>query len=59
MTQTIKVTEKAVYGRILVYPTCETAKKFAKLLNVKTFTDTNLYGIQDLGYIVDREKVPA
>jgi hypothetical protein len=59
MKQVIKVTEKAVYGRILVYPSCETAKKFAALLNVKTFSHSNLCGIEALGYNIETTKVPA
>lgn len=59
MIQTIKITEKAVYGRILVYPSCDTAKKFAALLNVKTFSHSNLCGIEALGYTIQTEKVPA
>ena len=48
----VKVIEKNVYGKILLYPFNETAAKFAKLLKVKTFTDAQLHAIDDLGYNV-------
>jgi hypothetical protein len=48
----IKIIEKNVYGKILLYPFNETAHKFAKLLNVKTFTTGQLHAIDDLGYNV-------
>lgn len=55
----IKVGEKSVYGNILVYPLCETAKKFAALLNVKSFNHAQLCGIEGLGYLISCEKLPA
>lgn len=59
MTQTIKVTEKAVYGRVLVYPSCETANKFAALLVVKTFSAYQLSQIRGLGYEIECQRLPA
>jgi hypothetical protein len=58
MKQTIKIAEKNVYGRILLYPVCDTAKKFATLLNVKTFTLSQIVDIKALGYEVDCLEIP-
>jgi len=46
----IYVKTKNVYGRELVYPSCHLAEKFARLLGVKTFSDTQVSCILDLGY---------
>lgn len=59
MAYNIKIAEKTVYGRILLYPHDETAKKFAKLLNVKTFSHANLCDIEALGYLIETTKLPA
>ena len=47
---TIQIKEKSVYGKILIYPFDETAKKFAALLNIKSFNQFHLTGIKALGY---------
>lgn len=48
----ITVKTKTVYGRDLIYPACETAEKFAALLQVKTFSNWHLKAIEGLGYTV-------
>lgn len=55
----IQVAEKSVYGNILVYPVCEKAILFAKLLNKKTFTHADLCTIEALGYTIECQKLPA
>jgi hypothetical protein len=52
MNKTITVIEKNVYGNTLIYPLCETAKKFAELIGKKTFSQLDLSRIQGLGYLV-------
>ena len=49
----IKVELRQSYGRDLIYPVCDQAKLFAKLMNVKTFTLSQTRTIIDLGYKVD------
>lgn len=56
---TIQVAEKNVYGKILIYPVCQTAKQFAQLLGVKTFNSHQLVNIECLGYTIDKQKLPA
>jgi len=47
MNITIRLRE--VYGRILVYPVCNNAKRFAKLTGTDTLTRDALTTIADLG----------
>jgi|TARA_A100000171_G_C2129619_1_gene145820 hypothetical protein len=49
----MKVFYKNVYGNDLCYPFCNTAKKFAKLINQKTFSSYHLHNISHLGYAID------
>lgn len=56
---TIQVAEKSVYGKILIYPICPIALKFANLLVVKTFNHQQLTGIEALGYTIQCQKLPA
>ena len=46
---------KSVYGNETVYPVCETAQTFAKMLNTKTLTREALRHIKALGYSVQIE----
>lgn len=55
MKPTIYVKTKNVYGRDLVYPSCEDSHKFAKLLGVKTFNSHQISMIIELGYIVKED----
>jgi hypothetical protein len=48
----ILITVKNVYGNEMVYPACDTARKFADLLNTKTLTPRALEIIKSLGYTV-------
>lgn len=41
---------KNVYGNELIYPMCETSENFARLINKKTFSNTDLKIIKSLGY---------
>lgn len=49
-TQQLTVRITSNYGQRAVYPVCDTALKFAALLDVKTFTDATREKIQALGY---------
>ncbi len=46
----IKLMVKNVFGNELVYPACYQGKTFAKFKGTKTFTDTDLKILKDLGY---------
>ena len=48
----IRVYYKTVYGNDLCYPKCMTAKKFARLTNQKTLSQSALNLIQDMGYAI-------
>lgn len=48
----ITLTIKNVYGNELAYPVCDDAKLFALLINKKTFTDSDIVLIQQLGYTI-------
>jgi len=41
---------KNVFGNELVYPACYQGKTLAKFKGTKTFTDTDLKILKDLGY---------
>lgn len=57
---TIYVKVKNVYGRSLVYPSCNISEKFARLIGVKTFNDNHLDLIIALGYrILEDHKMGA
>ena len=47
---TLQIQFRSVYGNDLVYPVCDQAKLFAKLLNVKTFNHHQIETIKQLGY---------
>ena len=49
----IQVTIRAVYGLPKIYPKCETALKFAKLLGTKTLTDDAVSIIKSIGYSIE------
>lgn len=53
MTITIKI--KNVYGNETVYPVCDAALTFAKMLNTKTLTRDALRHIKALGYTIQIE----
>jgi hypothetical protein len=46
----IQIEVKNVYGNKVVYPICETAKKFAELTQTKQLTHKALCIIEALGY---------
>lgn len=52
MTNKIIVEIKNVYGKDLIYPVCEKAKKFALLTNTKTFARADVSNIKYLGFNV-------
>lgn len=52
--RTIHVRYRTCYGRMLVYPECDTAKLLANLLEVKTFNDAQISNIEKLGYIIQK-----
>ena len=45
--------EKSVYGNIWIYPVCEQALLFARLIQKKTFTSQDITIIEQLGYKVN------
>jgi hypothetical protein len=47
---TIQIQIRNVYGNELVYPVCEQAKLFTKLLCVKTFNYHQIETLKQLGY---------
>lgn len=51
---TVQIKIKSVYGKDLIYPANETAEKFVRLLDKKTFTKEQLVAIQALGYEVQQ-----
>ena len=53
MTTTIKLQIKSVYGNELVYPACDTSKMLTRLTGKKTFDNSNLDTIKELGYIIE------
>ena len=53
MTITVKI--KNIYGNETVYPVCDTAQTFAKMLNTKTLTREALKHIKALGYSIQVE----
>ena len=48
----IVVRLKTNYGSQVIYPSCDRAKGFAKLLNQETLTPQNIRVIKELGYEV-------
>ena len=48
----IKLKAKSVYGKVLVYPACETSHLLIRLSGQKTFDDHDLFLIERLGYSV-------
>ena len=48
MILTIEI--KNVYGNNLIYPICDTAKTFTRLMGKKTFHNYELKEIEKLGY---------
>lgn len=49
----IQVTIRNVYGNETIYPACETAKSFAKLVGQKTLTHRDLTIIKGMGYAIE------
>lgn len=52
MKNAIEVRIEQHYGRITIYPVCETAKLFAQIAKTKTLTSDAIRHIKDLGYQV-------
>ena len=52
---TLVVKKRNSYGRELVYPVCEHAQLFCKLLGTKTFTKEQIQQIKDLNidFLID------
>tara|TARA_R110002167_G_scaffold185537_2_gene386136 strand:+ start:396 stop:587 length:192 start_codon:yes stop_codon:yes gene_type:complete len=51
----LKLRAKSVYGRVLIYPVCETSNLLIRLTGHKTFDDSDLFIIERLGYTVSWE----
>ncbi|QEL18728.1 hypothetical protein [Limnoglobus roseus] len=54
MKITVKVRE--VYGNKTIYPVCDKAKLFAKMLGQKTLTHSNLCLIEQIGFLIEAEQ---
>ena len=52
MTNAIKVEFKTIYGNDKIYPVCEKADVFCKLIGQKTLTERDIKIIKELGYEV-------
>ncbi|MFO0906826.1 MAG: hypothetical protein U0835_00405 [Isosphaeraceae bacterium] len=52
MDQTIQVEIKTLYGRDVIYPACEKAGVFCKMLKQATLTDVDVQRIKELGFTV-------
>jgi len=50
MRNKVYIEIKNVYGNNLIYPVCEKAKTFTRLMNKKTFHNYELKEIEKLGY---------
>ena len=55
MKEKITVRIKHVYGNRLIYPVCEKALIFSKMLGTKTLTDSAINYIKQLGYSIEVE----
>lgn len=55
----ITIEIKEVYGAGLVYPVCEKAKLFARLINKKTLPHEAIQIIKALGYTVNVKQKAA
>lgn len=53
MTKHIEVTIKSVFGNEKIYPACQNAEIFCKLIGQKTLTDRDINFIKQLGYTVN------
>ena len=53
MTNTIQVEIKTVYGTQKIYPACEKAEVFCKMVGQKTLTETDIRRIKELGFTVN------
>ena len=56
MSKSILVEIKESYGRKVVYPACNNAETFARLIECKTLTTAALELIEQLGYTIDIEQ---
>ena len=58
--ESVKVYTKQVWGKTLIYPANELAKRFLHLINPtrKTFTEDELIQIVELGHEVDQVANP-
>ena len=58
--ESVKVYTKQVWGKTLIYPANESAKRFLRLINPsrKTFTEGELIQIEELGHEVDQVANP-
>lgn len=46
----LQVQVKNVYGNKTIYPVCEKAKQYCDLLGTKTFTETHIRKMKEMGY---------
>jgi histone H3/H4 len=48
----ISVEIKQVYGKEVIYPICDRAKAFARLVKQKTLTREDIACIREIGFII-------
>ena len=56
MTNSIKVQIKTIYGTEKIYPACDKAETFCKLIGQKTLTEHDVKNIKALGFEVEVEQ---
>lgn len=49
-SDTLQLISRNVYGRVLVYPNCETSEKLIELTRRRTFDDIDLEVLKRLGF---------
>lgn len=54
----VKLIPKNVYGRTLFYPACDRSKTLCSFKRRKTFNDTDLVGLESMGYTIVYLPIP-
>jgi hypothetical protein len=56
---TVQIHIRSVYGSDKAYPGNDTARQFAELIGVRTFSAAQLRRIEALGYAIERVATPS
>ncbi len=54
MTMTIQIQIRTVYGNERIYPICDKAKVFARLVGQSTLTRADIAKIKELGFAIEQ-----